>query len=249
MKSYLLDFFPAIKRIDRKLDNLSQLLNYHWILFEDVNPMIETKFIFKDNNILYVSVNGIVQDNCSWSYIDEYYINVSYNNVSYLFQFGLIDKEQKVLVFKLSGTDSYIVFQNENHRKLNVNIQQLLNEEYIDIEEKVSHKIPLIEIDYTNFNATEFPKIKKEIDLIIDFLSKEKIKAPDFDLSIAKNIIWTYIKEHKISTANNIYYRNLITGLSNSSIQTKNLEEILNNSKVTDEFIRQFENYFNLKFL
>jgi hypothetical protein len=153
------------------------------------------------------------------------------------------------LVFKLSGTDNYIVFQNEKHRKLNVNIQQLLNEEYIDIEEKVSYKIPLIEIDYTNFNPTNFPKIKKEIDLIIDFLSKEKLKAPDFDLSIAKIIIWTYIKEHKISAANNVYYRNLITGLSNNSIQTKNLEEILNNSKVTDEFIRQFENYFNSKFL
>ncbi len=249
MKSYLLDFFPAIKRIDRKLDNLSQLLNYHWILFEDVNSMVETKFIFKDNNILYVSVNGIVQDNCSWSYIDEHYINLSYNNVSYLFQFGLIDKEQKVLVFKLSGTESYIVFQNEKHRKLNVNIQQLLNEEYIDIEEKVSYKIPLTEIDYTNFNPTNFPKIKKEIDLIIDFLSKEKIKYPDYDLSIAKNIIWTYIKEHKISTANNLYYRNLITGLSNSSIQTKNLEEILNKSQVTHEFIQQFENYFNLEFL
>ena len=190
MKSYLLDFFPAIKRIDRKLDNLSQLLNYHWILFEDVNSMVETKFIFKDNNILYVSVNGIVQDNCSWSYIDEHYINVSYNNISYLFQFGLIDKEHKVLVFKLSGTDSYIVFQNEKHRKLNVNIHQLLNEEYIDIEEKVSYKISSIEIDYTSFNPTDFPKIIKEIDLIIDFLSEEKIKAPDFDISIAKNIIW-----------------------------------------------------------
>ena len=149
MKSYLLDFFPAIKKIDRKLDNLSQLLNYHWILFEDENPIVETKFIFKDNNILYVSVNGIVQDNCSWSYIDEHYINVSYNNVSYIFQFGLIDKEQKVLVFKQSGTDNYIVFQNEKHRRLNVSIQQLLNEEYIDIEEKVNYKIPLIEIDYT----------------------------------------------------------------------------------------------------
>lgn len=61
--------------------------------------MVETKFIFKDKNILYVSVNGIVQDNCSWSYIDEHYINVSYNNILYLFQFGLIDEEQKVLVF------------------------------------------------------------------------------------------------------------------------------------------------------
>jgi hypothetical protein len=249
MKSYLLDFFPAIKRIDRKLDILTQLLNYHWILFEDVNQLVETKFIFKENGILYVAVNGIVQSNCSWSYIDEHHINVSYNDISYLFQFGLIDKEHKILVFKLSGTDNYIVFQNEKHRKLNVNIQQLLNEEYIDIEEKVSYKIPLIEIDYTNFNPTDFPKIKKEIDLIIDFLSKEKIKAPDFDLSIAKNIIWTYIKDHKISAANNLYYRNLITGLSNSSIQTKNLEEILNNNKVTDEFIQQFENYFNLKFL
>jgi hypothetical protein len=150
------------------VDNLSQLLNYHWILFEDVNPIVETKFIFKDNNILYVSVNGIVQDNCSWSYIDEHYINVSYNKVSYIFQLGLIDKEQKVLVLKQSGTDNYIVFQNEKHRKLNVNIQQLLNEEYIDIdidiEEKVSYKIPLIELDYTNFNPTEFPKIKKEIE-------------------------------------------------------------------------------------
>lgn len=248
MKSYLLDFFPAIKRIDRKLDNLSQLLNYHWILFEDVNPMVETKFIFKDNNILYVSVNGIVQDNCSWSYIDEHYINVSYNNISYLFQFGLIDKEQKVLVFKLSGTDNYIVFQNERHRKLNVNIQQLLNEEYIDIEEKVYYKNPLIEIDYNNFNPKNFPKIIKEIDLIIDLLSEEKIKAPDIDLSIARNIIWTYIKEHKISTAYNLNYKNLITGLSNNSIQTKKIEEILNNTKVTDEFILQFENYFNSRF-
>lgn len=249
MKSYLLDFFPAIKRIDRKLDNLSQLLNYHWILFEDENPIVETKFIFKDNNILYVSVNGIVQDNCSWSYIDEHYINVSYNNVSYIFQFGLIDKEQKVLVFKQSGTDNYIVFQNEKHRRLNVSIQQLLNEEYIDIEEKVNYKIPLIEIDYTNFNPTNFPKIIKELDKIIQFINQEKELEENFEISIAKGIIWTYIKEHKISILNSKFYRNLITGISNSSIQTKNLEEIVNNNKTSDKFNLEFENYFNSRFI
>lgn len=249
MKSYLLDFFPAIKRIDRKLDILTQLLNYHWILFEDVNPLVETKFIFKENDILYVAVNGIVQSNCSWSYIDEQHINVSYNDISYLFQFGLIDKEHKILVFKLSGTESYIIFQNEKHKKINVNIQQLLNEEYIEIEEKVNYEVPLIEIDYSNFNPKDFPKIIKELDKIIQFINQEKEREQDFDLSIAKNILWTFIKEHKISKVNIKYYGKLITGLSNSSIQTKNLEEILNNSKVTDEFIRQFENYFNSKFL
>jgi hypothetical protein len=248
MKSYLLDFFPAIKRIDRKLDNLSQLLNYHWILFEDVNQAVETKFIFKDNNKLYVSVSGIVQDNCSWSYIDEHYINVSYNNISYLFQFGLIDKEQKVLVFRLSGTDSYIVFQNEKHKKLNVTIQQLLNEEYLDIEEKVSYKIPLIKIDYSNFNPNDFPKIIKELDKIIQFINQEKSHEENFDISIAKGIIWTYIKEHKISTANIKYYKNLITGLSNNSISTKNIDAILNNNKVSIDFVEQFENYFNSRF-
>lgn len=91
-----------------------------------------------------------------------------------------------------------MVFQNEKHRKLNVNIQQLLNEKYIDIEEKVSYKISLIEIDYTSFNPKDFPKIIKEIDLIIDFLSEEKIKAPDFDISIAKKIIWTYIGKYAV---------------------------------------------------
>ena len=249
MKSYLLDFFPAIKRIDRKLDILTQLLNYHWILFEDVNPLVETKFIFKENGILYVAINGIVQGNCSWSYIDVHHINVSYNDISYLFQFGLIDKEHKILVFKLSGTDSYIIFQNEKHKKLNVNIQQLLNEEYIDIEEKVNYKFPLIEIDYSNFNPKDFPKIIKEIDKIIQFINQENEREQDFDLSIAKNIVWTFIKERKISKVNIKYYRNLITGLSNNSIQTKYLEEILNNNKVTVEFIRQFEYYFNSKFL
>lgn len=242
MKSYLLDFFPAIKRIDRKLDNLSQLLHKHWILFEE-NKEIETKFIFKEEKILYVSINGIIQDNCSWSYIDEHYINVSYNNKSYLFQFGLIDNEQKILIFKLSGTENYIIFQNEIHKRINASIQELLNEEYLNLDEKVVRRVENSEIDYTNFNPKYHPKIVEEIETLNQRLLKIENENSNFDSRVAKNIFWTFVKEHRISSTHDIQYKSFITELASSSIKTKYIEESLSNGKSSDEFIEQLKHY------
>ncbi len=34
MKKYLLDIIPKIQRFSQKLDNLTVLLNKHWIIFD-----------------------------------------------------------------------------------------------------------------------------------------------------------------------------------------------------------------------
>lgn len=53
MKTYLLDIIPKIQRFSQKLDDLTVLLNKHWIIFDE-NSIDKTVFIFreKENQLL-----------------------------------------------------------------------------------------------------------------------------------------------------------------------------------------------------
>jgi hypothetical protein len=248
MRSYLLDFFPAIRRFNNRLDNLTQILNKHWILFDDSQSDVEIKFIFLNDSILYVSKNGIIQENCSWAYIDEHYIKISYNNTSYLLQFGLIDRDNKVLIFKLSGTENYIILQNEIRRRLDLSIEELLSSNYLNIEES-NYINSIVEVDYTCFNPEIHRQIAREIDKVVQNINEKKSRNSNYEIDIAKDIVWIYMTEHRILTTHDYCYRSLIHDLTNSVINISTLEEILNNRNISEEFKSQIEIFYNSKFI
>lgn len=123
MKTYIADIIPKIQKFSQKLDNLTRLTNQHWVSLGDID---QTKrvFIFRSNNELIISNNGIVERG-SWEYLGNQTLLINTKEVSYLLKHGFFD--ENVIALKLDSTDSYAFFVNETKyiKELN-NISDIL---------------------------------------------------------------------------------------------------------------------------
>ncbi len=123
MITFITDLIPKIQRFSQRLDDLTKLTNQHWVSLGDIN---QTKrvFIFRANNQLLISENGIVEKG-SWEYLGNQSILLETKNESYLLKHGFFD--ENVIALKLDSTDSYAFFINETkyHSELN-NIGDIL---------------------------------------------------------------------------------------------------------------------------
>ena len=66
MKTFITDIIPKIQRFSKKLDDLTKLTNQHWVSLGDITKNKKV-FIFRQNNQLLISENGIVEKG-SWEY-------------------------------------------------------------------------------------------------------------------------------------------------------------------------------------
>lgn len=124
MKTFIADIIPKIQRFSQRLDDLTKLTDQHWVSLGDIN---ETKrvFIFRANNQLLISDNGIVEKS-SWEYLGNNSLLLDTKNESYLLKHGFFD--ENVIALKLDSTDSYAFFVNETKYKGELNsIQDVLN--------------------------------------------------------------------------------------------------------------------------
>ncbi|MBX6361934.1 MAG: hypothetical protein IRZ03_17885 [Acidobacterium ailaaui] len=123
MKTYIADIIPKIQRFSQRLDDLTKLTNQHWVSLGDIT---QTKrvFIFRANNQLLISDNGIVEKG-SWEYLGNQSLLLETKQESYLLKHGFFD--ENVIALKLDGTESYAFFVNETkyHSELN-NIGDIL---------------------------------------------------------------------------------------------------------------------------
>jgi hypothetical protein len=110
MKTFLSDIFPRIQRYSEKLDNLTLLANQHWVSIDEIysNKIV---YIFRTNNELLVSTNGIVES-LKWEYIGNKSLIIEKSENKYLFKHGFFD--ENILALKLDSTEEYAVFVNEN---------------------------------------------------------------------------------------------------------------------------------------
>ena len=108
MKTYILDFFPKIKRLSQKINNLNLLKGKKWIHINDENT--KRIFIFRDNNILLISVNGVVKTG-RWEFIDEDLLLLSTGEDSFLYNHGFLDGN--LFALNLDSTNEYLLFVNE----------------------------------------------------------------------------------------------------------------------------------------
>ena len=124
MRTFIADIIPKIQRFSQRLDDLTKLTNQHWVLLGDIN---QTKrvFIFRANNQLLISDNGIVEKG-SWEYLGNNSLLLDTKNESYLLKHGFFD--ENVIALKIDSTDRYAFFVNETkyHGELN-SIQDALN--------------------------------------------------------------------------------------------------------------------------
>lgn len=67
MKTYFSDVIPRVQKFSQKLDNLTLLMKQHWVFIEDIERT-KTVYIFRQNNELLISQNGIVE-RARWEYL------------------------------------------------------------------------------------------------------------------------------------------------------------------------------------
>ena len=156
MRIFIADIIPAIQRFSQRLDDLTKLTNQHWVSLDDITQA-KTVYIFRANNELLISVNGIVEIG-SWDYLGNQSLLLTTKNERYLLKIGFFD--ENVIALKLDSSDGYAFFVNETkyHSELS-NIDDVLdfldnkylkNEKYSDdldslpiqvIYEKVGYEI------------------------------------------------------------------------------------------------------------
>lgn len=132
MKTFVADIIPKIQRFSQKLDDLTKLTNQHWVSLDDINQSKKV-YIFRPNNQLLISENGIVEKG-SWEYLGNQSLLLDTKNESYLLKHGFFD--ENVIALKLDSTDRFAFFINETkyHRELNTiqDIIKFLEDKYLN---------------------------------------------------------------------------------------------------------------------
>lgn len=110
MKTFLTDIFPRIQRFSENLDNITLLTNKHWVSIDEISTT-KTVFIFRTNNELIVSTNGIVTIE-RWEYLGNKSFIINMNNQLYLMKHSFFDGN--IMALKIDSKEEYAVFVNEN---------------------------------------------------------------------------------------------------------------------------------------
>jgi hypothetical protein len=143
MKTFISDLFPKLIRFSKKLDNITLLTKYHWVVLDELSQII---YIFKDNQELLISNNGKVE-RAKWEYLGQNSILIDLKDQLFLFRHGFFD--ENILALKIDGKDEYAVLVNENKFQEGLNsiigIDRYLQTQYI--EGSASSKVEQDRID------------------------------------------------------------------------------------------------------
>ncbi|KAB1070527.1 hypothetical protein F6U93_01840 [Tamlana haliotis] len=216
MKTYILDIIPKIQRFSQKLDNLTILLNKHWVILDE-DTSRKSVFIFREkDNQLLISNDGEIEKG-NWEYLGNNSLLIDRKDGSFLFKHGFID--DYVLALKVDGKKEYALLVNEQWFEKELKsldkILYFLNERYIDqqhdisipkhLEENVSNEINdkkrIVKfIGYSGeFKIYTNKKVGYEIGDFIKIDNKipndGKIKTGIWDYMIVKNGKITKIKK------------------------------------------------------
>jgi BatD DUF11 like domain len=117
MKAFLSDIIPKLQQFSKKLDELTLLLNHHWILIEQSSASKRT-YIFRENNELLISINGLVEK-AKWDYLGNKSLLIESSEGSLLFKIGFFD--ENILALKLDNAAGYVILVNETRALQDLN--------------------------------------------------------------------------------------------------------------------------------
>lgn len=117
MKTFIADIFPKLKRFSQALDNITILMNQYWVVI-DANIDSKTVYIFRNNGVLLISTNGLVEK-AKWEYLGNQYLLIETDEESLLFKQGFID--ENILALKIDSKNEYAVFVNESKTNTELN--------------------------------------------------------------------------------------------------------------------------------
>ncbi len=132
MQTFISDIIPKIQRFSQKLDDLTILTNQHWVVMDEIDKT-KNVYIFRKNNELLVSSNGVVEKG-RWEYLGNNSLLIDKKDKSYLFKHGFFD--ENVLALKIDGREEYAFLVNENRYDGELNsfsgVIDFLNKKYIE---------------------------------------------------------------------------------------------------------------------
>lgn len=123
MKAFILDIIPKIEIFSRKIDDLAFLINQHWVSVSDI-PNSKTVFIFRSNNQLLISENGVVEK-ASWEYVGNQSLLIEIKDKITLFKHAFID--ENLFALKQDSSSEYVLFINETKYGVEINTIDDLN--------------------------------------------------------------------------------------------------------------------------
>jgi hypothetical protein len=132
MRTYISDIIPRIQEFSKKLDNLTMLTNQHWVVIDDIDKS-KNVYIFRQNNELLISQNGIVEK-AKWEYLGHNSLLIDRKNESYLFKHGFFD--ENILALKIDSKEEYAFLVNESKYESELNsidnVLEFLKRKYIE---------------------------------------------------------------------------------------------------------------------
>lgn len=143
MKTYILDIIPKIQRYSQKLDNLTVLLNKHWVILDEETSRKSVLIFREKDNQLLISNDGKIEKG-SWEYLGNKSLLIDRKDGSYLFKHGFID--DYVLALKVDGKEEYALLVNEQWFEKQLKsldkILSFLNDKYVDQKNLSTLSIP-----------------------------------------------------------------------------------------------------------
>ncbi|WP_233900512.1 hypothetical protein [Tenacibaculum piscium] len=214
MRTYILDIIPKIQRFSQKLDNLTILLNKHWVVLDE-DTSRKSVFIFREkDNQLLISNDGKIEKG-NWEYLGNNSLLIDRKEGSFLFKHGFID--DYILALKVDGKKEYALLINELYFEKELKsldqILSFLNEKYIEqhqhisipkyIKENISNEIKEIKnkkriVKFVGYSGEFKIYTNKEVGYEVgDFIQIDNKTAKDGKI---KTGIWSYmiVKNGKI---------------------------------------------------
>lgn len=212
MKTYIAEIIPRLIRFSNKLDDLAKLTNQHWVSLSEIEDSKKV-YIFRDNNQLIISDNGIVEKG-SWEFLGNNTILLETKNISLLLKHGFFD--ENVIALKIDSTDSYIFFVNENKYDFELNsiddVLSFLEKKYLKDDNKFDSS-PIDEM--LNLNIPKY-KILSITEKRVLFQLKNKVfkiqfsdgKIGEIFLNVKNNKAYFKAKSKNPSLTYLHYYKN-----------------------------------------
>lgn len=110
MRTFIADIIPKLESYSQKLDNLTLLIDQHWVVVDEISDS-KTVYIFRANNELLISQNGKVEK-ARWEYLGNNSLLIDKKEGSFLFKHGFID--ENILALKVDNKEEFAIFFNEN---------------------------------------------------------------------------------------------------------------------------------------
>lgn len=150
MKTYISDIIPRIQKFSQKLDNLTLLMNQHWVVIDDIDKT-KNVYIFRQNNELIISQNGKVEKS-KWEYLGHNSLLIERSSESYLLKHGFFD--ENILALKIDSKEEYVFLVNETNfdKEMNssLSVFEFLNKKYInpDLKRNIIRDSTNLPIDF-----------------------------------------------------------------------------------------------------